>query len=808
MNRYNEVKGAFGIGKVKILYKQKKKYRSYGIYVIALFLLILCFSYCYSKPKLRYLICVPILRYSLKIVDLFRQSKIQGIITLHGPKYNVTIHRNSNNGIPLIEGNDTYDVIFAQGYLHANDRLYQMDMARRIAMGTYSELMGDYYIKVDILSKSLNISELAENDVKNLSPEDLESLEAYSNGINSYHFFNPDIPFEFSLLYGQYDDIKEWNPIHTMAIYRMYIFGLMHGWEDEFVESYVVDVFGNDFMSNLPNIDVFKEFSSVYPSVGGSAWLINGSKTISKKPLIACNLKSVLDTSKGWYMNSLISPTFSISGASIPGIPYIMLGHNNKITWLLLGLNEKSESMMVIDEKNYCTDDKTCNSDDITYENHTILVRNDTTEIKTKVNIVVERYKGQPIINSIMDKQLLSKIGKKNKKIYTLVESLSKTSLNFEFFRNVVNLNNFDSLRKLSSTFHAPVNILYTDNDNNIGYVKAGSSKMSDALFNPSSGYIIFDDEVLQNKHSYIISKLLKAVEKGVGVTDIIQLQSNVYSPSSMILKDIIMDMNAEDNGVIEAQNIVKKFGGHYLEDAAAPLLIEMFRIKLRNAIIHLKRIEPFSHAFSGGQVIPISKPKKIFKDDLLWLTNFLNNEDDNDIFKSYGNRDRFIHKALIEALDECKEIFGNHKTWKWGILHSTFIPFAKEIRQILNLMFSYGPNSTPGGLDTYFRSSYNLDNYGISTAYETLFTSKGTISSLRMIIDTYDFNALFSIPMSNHRRTGSRWFQNNLGKIITAWANNQYELLCSTVMCIDNATTLTITPSINGRKFNNNDNK
>lgn len=804
MNRYNEIPGAFGIGKVKILYKPKKKYRSYGLYFMAFFLLVLGYSYCFSKPKLRYLICIPIVRYSLKIIDLFRQSKIQGTIALHGPKYNITIHRNGDNGIPLIEGNDTYDILFAQGYLHATDRLFQMDMARRIAIGTYSELMGDYYVKVDILSKSLNITALAENDVKNLSPEDLESLEAYSNGINSYHFFNPDIPFEFSLLYGQYDDIKEWNPIHTMAIYRMYMFGLMHGWEDEFIESFVVDVFGQDFMSNLPKVDVNQEFSSVFPSVGGSAWLINGLKTTTKKPLVACNLKSVIDTSKGWYMNSLVSPTFNSSGASIPGIPYIMLGHNNKITWLLLGLNEKTETMMAVDEKNYCTDEKTCNNnndDDITYENHVILVRNDTTALKTKVNVVVERYKGQPIMNDMVDSQLISKVAKKNPKKFALLESLSKTSLTFEFFRKVITLNNFDSLQKLSSNFHAPVNVLYTDNDNNIGFVKAGSSKKSDTLYNPSSGYIVFDDEVLQNKGSYIISKLLKSIEQGISVGDIRELQSNVYSPSSMILKDIIMNMKPEDNGVIEAQNIVKDFRGHYVEDTQAPILLEMFRIHLRNAIIHLKRIEPFSHAISGGQVIPITKPKNVFKDDLLWLTNLLQKKDDSDIYKSYGNRDRFLHKALIEALDVCKETFGHHRTWKWGVLHSTLIPFAKKIRRILYLMFSYGPKSTPGGIDTYFRTSYNLDNYGISPTYETLFNSEGSTSSLRMIIDTNDFNTFFSTPMSNIRRTGSRWFQNHFGKILKDWANNQYEILCATVNCTGNAAILTITPSLNGRK-------
>lgn len=791
MNRYDNVPGAFGIGKVKLVYKPKKKYKRYGIYFMMMFLLVLGFSYCFGKPRLRYMICLPILRYSLNFIDLFRQSKYKGIITMPGPKYNVTINRYGNNGVPLIVGNHTNDVLFAQGYLHAVDRMFQLDMARRVAMGTYSELMGKYYVKVDMLSRALNIAESALEDVKKLSAEDLESLEAYSNGINSYSFFNPDIPFEFSMLYGQYKDIKEWEPVHTMAILRMHLHGLMHGWEDEFTEFIMKDIFGPDIMKNLPKFDVLKD--SVFPSVGGSAWLVSGSKTSTKKPILAFNLYSVEDTSKGWFMNSLVSPEFNASGASIPGIPFIMMGHNRKIIWSMLGLSEKSESLTVIDENQYCNDD-TCENKNSKYAEHIINVQNETTpSILSQKIVKIERINGQPIMNEILDDYMFSKLSKK-RKIYTLSQKLSKIPLNMAFFRNVIKSDNFKSVQTLAASFDAPINILYADNQNNIGYVKAGSSKQF--LLNPSSGYIIFDQEIIQHKESYIISKLSNAMNTDVGISikDMHDLQNDVYSPSSLVFKDLIMKLDPDDASVIEAQEIVKNYGGHYAENTAAPVLLEMFRMKLRDSIMHLKRMDGLGNLISGTGILPLSKPRNVFKDDLLWLTNLMITEDA--IFQSFGSKKKFIHKALIKALDDCKETFGNYKSWKWGVVHSISIPFVKKIRLLLDILFASGFVPAPGGIDTYFRSAYSLDNYGASTVYETFFTTKGTLSTLRMIFDTNNFdNTIYSMPMSNHRRIGSSWYQDHFGKIAAAWAAGKYESLCSSVTCLGKSTQLFLGP-------------
>ena len=807
MNRYDEVPGSFGIGKVKLRYKPKKKYKKYGIYFMFVFLLVLGFSYCFGKPRLRYLICVPILRYSFRIVDFFRQSKSKGIIMLNGPTYNVTINRYGNNGIPLIEGNDTNDVLFAQGYIHAADRLFQLDMARRVAMGTYSELMGEYYVKVDMLSKALNIGELAKNDLKNLNSEDLKSIEAYSNGINSYCFFNPDIPFEFSMLYGKYNDIKEWEPVHTMAILRMHIYTLMHGWEDEFTQHLMVDIFGSDIMANLPTFDITKELSSVFPSVGGSAWIISGSKTNTKKPILALNLNSVQDTSKGWYMNSLLSPEFKASGASIPGVPFIMMGHNRKISWSMLGLSEKSESLTVIDDDQYCTGQDACKSNNGTYDEHKVFFQNDQSPtMLSNITIRIDKINGQPIMNNIIDQLMLSKL-KNKRKIYTMGEKLSKASINIAFFRNVIMSNNFESFRKAVSSFGAPVNILYADNENNIGFVKAGSSKANEYLYNPKSGYIVFDGDIFQNKESYIISKLLNAMNQdtGISMNDVMELQSDVYSPSSMVLKDLIMKMKADDKNVLEAQHIVRSFDGHYLKDSAAPLLLEMLRIQLKDLIIHLKRIDGFGNAITGSGILPIPKPRNVFKDDLLWLTNLMKKTEDDAIFKSFGGRHRFIHKALVKALDQSKETFGQYKSWKWGELHSTSIPFVKPIRKVLDIILTSGFSAASGGIDTYFRTGYNLDNHGVSTSFDTFFTTKGTISALRLIIDTNDFDkTVFSAPMSNHRRIGSSWNHELLGKITSAWVNGQYESLYSTVLSIDSSLSsqLLLCPSADGPKY------
>jgi hypothetical protein len=104
-------------------------------------------------------------------------------------------------------------------------------------------------------------------------------------------------------------------------------------------------------------------------------------------------------------MNSLVSPEFSATGASIPGIPFIMMGHNRKITWSMLGLSEKSESLTVVDENQSCSNESNdCENKNSHYDEHIIHVQNETTpSTLSQKKFKIKKINGQPIMNNILD---------------------------------------------------------------------------------------------------------------------------------------------------------------------------------------------------------------------------------------------------------------------------------------------------------------------------------------------------------------------------------------------------------------------
>ncbi|MFA6540739.1 MAG: penicillin acylase family protein, partial [Bacteroidota bacterium] len=155
-----------------------------------------------------------------------------GTITVSGLRHEVTVARDEF-GVPHIAAENDYDMFFAQGYVHAQDRLWQMDIARRAGEGRLSEVLGSSTIKFDKMLRTIGFEATAQKLERQISPKSKEILQAYADGVNEFiRTHKGKYPVEFDML--NYEPEK-WTPVHSLMISRLMAWELNISWHVDIV---------------------------------------------------------------------------------------------------------------------------------------------------------------------------------------------------------------------------------------------------------------------------------------------------------------------------------------------------------------------------------------------------------------------------------------------------------------------------------------------------------------------------------------------------------------------------------------------
>lgn len=301
------------------------------------------------------------------------------MLSIAGLREAVTIRRDAR-AIPYIEAKNDADLYFAQGYITASDRLWQMDLLRRVAAGESAEIFGRATLQEDKRWRRFSFRRIAGESLQYLQPEMLAALESYARGVNAFiaGLTDETMPIEFRVL--QYNP-REWKPEDTVLIGKIL--------SDALSSTYSRDIFRAslegmdaaklaDLNNNVSPFDVVlfgKDSAKKKASVGGNGaaayrasipqetlaslkideglresslrriglyaeelaasnnWVISGKRTADGKPLLA-NDPHLLASAPGiWYLSHLSTPTMRVAGVTFPGVPGIVLGHNDKIAW-------------------------------------------------------------------------------------------------------------------------------------------------------------------------------------------------------------------------------------------------------------------------------------------------------------------------------------------------------------------------------------------------------------------------------------------------------------------------------------------
>ncbi|GAB3049444.1 penicillin acylase family protein [Virgibacillus ainsalahensis] len=275
--------------------------------------------------------------------------QLEGTLELPVLKEEVTVITDAD-GVPHIQAENEHDLYIAQGYVQAQHRMFQMEMSRRQASGTLSEVVGEASINQDKYFRTLGLRRAAEESYTIYSEEGKQVLQSFADGVNAYIQQAKEtnsLPVEFTLMGSE---PEEWTPIDSLTIGKYMAFDLGGHWERQAFNYYALNNFNEekayelfpDYPQNKPTIlgkeeiDVADSFAdAVIPNTfnGSNNWVVSGEKTESGMPLLADDPHLGLATPSIWLQMHLEAGDMNVSGVIFAGIPGIILGHNDEIAW-------------------------------------------------------------------------------------------------------------------------------------------------------------------------------------------------------------------------------------------------------------------------------------------------------------------------------------------------------------------------------------------------------------------------------------------------------------------------------------------
>jgi penicillin amidase len=234
-------------------------------------------------------------------------------------------------GVPHISAASWEDAIFLQGYVTAQDRMWQMDALRRLAAGELAEVIGPSALDQDRESRRLRLSRIAEEQVKNLTPETKAVFAAYARGVNYYlETHRSQLPLEFTLLnYSPRPWRMEDTLLAALQMFRM----LTTSWPEEIRKLHMLEKGDQEKVEYL-----YPARTGTEVAPGSNAWAISGTHTASGKPILAGDPHLEWSIPSPWYLVHLKGGDLDVTGASLPGIPAVIVGHNQRVAWSVTNL--------------------------------------------------------------------------------------------------------------------------------------------------------------------------------------------------------------------------------------------------------------------------------------------------------------------------------------------------------------------------------------------------------------------------------------------------------------------------------------
>jgi penicillin G amidase len=649
--------------------------------------------------------------------------QLDGELRVQGLSAPVTVVRDPH-GVPAIEAANLTDLFFAQGYVTAQDRLWQMDLMRRFAAGELAEVLGEGVVQHDREQRILGLRPVARTSVQRASPRDREFFEAYARGVTAFIQTHADrLPLEFRILgYSP----KPWTAEDSILMGVSMVEDLNHGvYKDALVREQIQAVFGlelaADFVVNSswhdrpptqgppritgPNDSDGSRARTTWlaalPPSGGIAdqlspgsnnWVVSGVHTVSGKPLLSNDMHLGHQMPNLWYEAHLRSGTFDVAGVTLPGLPFVIVGHNQRIGWGFTNVGPAVQDLYIEtfnDRGQYLAPKGWLDPEH----------RKEVIKVKGKpdvtVDVIVTRH--GPIITGLIpgeQRQLALR--------WTLYDGLHDP------FFDLDSAQNWDEFLRALAPWDSPSqNAVYADVEGHIGYHATGhiplrASGDGSLPVNGSddahewTGYIPFDKlpaafdppwgiiatangRITPDGYPYPVSnewgapwrteRIYRVLESGKKFTaaDMLGLQTDVYSAFDRFCAErFVYALDHARNlspRARQAREILRDWDGRMTIDAAAPTIEVRARRALSELMIKPRlqaapsaasgRLEKLTRDFSGSmpsiliETILLKQPQR-------WLP------------PGYSDYNAVLASA-VERVVSSPEAPSNLADWKWG---------------------------------------------------------------------------------------------------------------------------------------------
>lgn len=580
--------------------------------------------------------------------------------------------------VPHIRASNLNDALFAQGYVTASERMWQMDSLRRLAAGDLAEVVGPAGLAADRESRRLRMRRLAEDTYATLLPADRAAFAAYTRGVNYYiDTHRGNYPFEFAVL--GYDPMP-WSAMDGLLIGLQMYRTLTSSWEDEILKASMLKS-GNPAKVQL--LWPVRGGREIFPGgdmqPGSNAWVAGGAHTASGKPLLANDMHLEWSIPGIWFMAHLEIPGMNVSGVTLPGVPGVIVGHNDRIAWgcTNLGFDVQDLYMEKIDLR----------SGRYVFRDHQEQARREVELIRIKGKPAEEAVRWVtrhgPVIVSDENEQLALR--------WTAAEPGM-----FQFpFLAIDRARNWSEFTGALSNYLGPgQNFVYADVDGNIGYQAAGKLPIRknyygdvpvdgssgdyewdgfipfDQLphaYNPPSGYIVTANQnPFPPDYPYHVNgkfppeyrpqqilDMLRATRQ-LKPEDSLRIQKDVYSGfAHFFAKQVVQAVErrkASNPAFTEPIAMLRTWDGQMDKDEAAPLIVTL-------AFQYFRK-------FVGDSAVPGKGPLYETLMSIAVIRNLLESRPPG----WFNNWDLTLERALSDGLDEGRRIEGDAVSkWRYG---------------------------------------------------------------------------------------------------------------------------------------------
>lgn len=757
------------------------------------------------------------------------EPQVAGTLALPGFAGPVEIVRD-REGVPHIFAASDADATAALGFVHAQDRLWQMEMNRRIANGRLAEVVGAPGLDTDRFLRTIGIRRSAEAIWAGLDAETRVALAAYARGVNAYlSTRTAPLPPEFHILGAP--SPEPWTPVDSIGWSLMMALDLGGNLSSEIMRmrlaqagltmeriGQILPPYPGERWPDLPDYtalyrslgeparrvgDLMRPFALGLEGVGSNNWVVSGARSETGKPLLANDPHLGLSAPALWYFARLTSPSGTVIGATLPGVPSVVLGRNEHIAWGFTNTGPDVQDLYIerIDPANpnsYQTPD---GWRDFETAEEVIAVKGGA-DVTLKVRI----SRHGPVISDGASRGATSAVPEGHV-LALRWTALEPDNMTVQAFAGLNYARNWTDFLAAARHYHAPQqNIVYADVDGNVGFIAAGRVPVRrpdndlrglfpapgwDARydwagfipfedlpqeFNPARGYRLTANERItpegyphfitsewatphradrirelleaRGRHSLDSFRQIQADHRSNAVREVLPLLLSLYAPGE---RERRHTTPPREQAVLD---LLKGFDGTMAADRAEPLIITAWMREL-SRLIYADELGPdlFRDYWDQRQVFMMAVLRNV-DGQSNWCAN-------RGTPAGAVSCAALVARALELALDDLEKRYGADRSkWQWGAAHdarSEHRPFSR----VAALAWAFDVRVPVPG-DTY---TVNVNRHTIRNEAEP-FVSRHA-ASLRALYDMADpERSLFmhstgqsGLPTSRlYRNLADRW--------------------------------------------------